>query len=210
MKHLCHLARLVATMSLLLAAPLSAQDARLSERLAAEARTGVEAEIREARAQGLPVEPLVQKALEGAARGAEGSRIVAVVHGLRERLAAARGALGDSATESELVAAAGALYVDVPPDAIRALREGSDGSPVDVPLVVLADMVQRGVPVEAASGAVIELRRAGADPDRYHLLRYRVEQDILSGTPPSTSVAERSRAILRSLRGGFPPRAPGA
>lgn len=205
-----HLVGVAATMSLLAAAPLAAQDTRLSGRLGSDARAGVEAEIREARAQGLPVEPLVQKALEGAARGAEGSRIVTVVRDLRERMAVARNALGPSATESELVAGAGALYVDVPPAALRALREYSEESPMDVPLVVLADLVQRGVPVQAASGAVIELRRAGADPERYHLLRYHVEQDILSGTPPSASIAERSRAILRAIRGGMPPRTPGA
>lgn len=196
---------LMAMVSVVAPEPGSAQDARLARRLGPEARAGVETEIRAAREQGVPVEPLVQKALEGAARGADGTRIVTVVRGLRERLVLAREALGASATESELVAGAGALYVNVPPDALRALRDRSEGGPVDVPLVVLADLVQRGVPVGAASDAVLELRGAGAGADRYHLLRYRVEQDILSGTPPARSIVEQSRAILRALRGGLQP-----
>src|SRR5687768_16849405 len=106
------------------ASPLAAQvvadagvqsiDARLEARLAADARQPVRALIDSARGRGLPVEPLVQMALEGASRGADAARIVRAVASLAERLGAARDALGQASTETELVAAAGALRVGVP------------------------------------------------------------------------------------------------
>ncbi len=182
-----------------------AQDARLEARLDPVALVGVGREVASAREAGLPVEPLIQKALEGAALAADGPRIVGAVRGLRERLAAARDALGPGSTESELVAGAGALYVDVPADALRRIREDAERAGVDLPLVVLADLVQQGVPPASAVQAIRSLARAGADPEGYHLLRYRVELDIRDGTLPTTAAERQSARILRSLRGGAPP-----
>jgi hypothetical protein len=184
---------------------LLAQDKRLEARLDAAALQGVSHELDAARAAGLPAEPLIQKALEGAAMHAEASRIVDAVRGLRERLAGAREALGPAATESELVAGAGALQVDVPPEALRRIRGETRGGAADLPLVVLADLVQQGVPPASASQAVESLARAGARPDGYNLLRYRVELDIRQGTAPTTAAERQSRLILRSLRGGGGP-----
>ena len=182
-----------------------AQDARLEARLDPVALAGVGREVASAREAGLPVEPLIQKALEGAALAADGPRIVGAVRGLRERLAAARDALGPGSTESELVAGAGALYVDVPADALRRIREDAERAGVDLPLVVLADLVQQGVAPASAVQAIRSLARAGADPEGYHLLRYRVELDIRDGTLPTTAAERQSARILRSLRGGAPP-----
>src|SRR5690349_4244408 len=89
-------------------------DARLESRLPAEARAPVRAAIDTARAHGLPTEPLVQKALEGASRGADATRIVRAVTALADRMNAARTALGRESSETELVAAAGALNLGVP------------------------------------------------------------------------------------------------
>lgn len=185
-----------------------AQDRRLEQRLDPAARQGVNQEVTAARDAGLPVEPLIQKALEGSAMHADAALIVAAVRGLRERLARARDALGPTSTESELVAGAGALKVGVAPDALRRItREArSKENGVDLPLVVLADLVQQGVPSTSAVTAVESLARAGARPDGYNLLRYRVEMDIRNGELPSAAVERQSRLILRSLSGGgIPP-----
>ena len=71
--------------------------------------------------------------------------------------------------------------------------------------MVLADLVQQGVPPGSAVQAIRSLARAGADPEGYNLLRYRVELDIRDGTPPTTAAERQSARILRSIRGGAPP-----
>lgn len=201
---------LLGAVFLVVGLPLAAhaQDPRLTRRLDAAALDGVTREIEAARDVGLPVEPLVQKALEGAARQADAPRIVAAVRGLRERMSSAREVLGAAATESELVAGAGALSVGVDPEGLRRIaRESaaSGGTGAALPLVVLADLVQQGVPPPSAVSAVASLARAGARPDGYNLLRYRVDVDIRSGASPTTAAERQSRLIVRSLGGGGRP-----
>src|SRR5687768_16484202 len=86
----------------------SAQEPRLS-RLPEAARTQVDAILAAAGTAGLPAEPLVDRALEGAAKGASPERIVAAVSQLLERLRIARLAFGESASGAELTAGASAL-----------------------------------------------------------------------------------------------------
>src|SRR5574341_1439766 len=92
------------TATLSLAAALSftsaaqGQDPRLERRRDAETRARVAAIIDSARASGLPIEPLVDKALEGASKGAPGDRIVTAVRNLAVGLGAAREALGPMST----------------------------------------------------------------------------------------------------------------
>src|SRR5687768_8620789 len=91
------------------AAPLSAQDRRLAERLDPLTSTAVQQLVDSARSLQLPTEPLVQKALEGRTLGAGGERIRTAVGALLGQLGRARQALGPAATEAELTAGAGAL-----------------------------------------------------------------------------------------------------
>src|SRR5205807_9664120 len=84
------------------------QDPRLG-RLDAGARPLVAVVIDSARAADLPTEPLVQRALEGATKGAPGSLIVSAVQRLAADLGRARAALGAGATPPELEAGAAAL-----------------------------------------------------------------------------------------------------
>ncbi len=180
-------------------------DTRLEARLPAEARAGVRTVIDSARARGLPVEPLVQKALEGASRGANPQLIVRAVTSLSERLASARGALGPSSTETELVAAAGALTVGVPNATLRDLRRSQPDRSVALPLVVLADIVQRGVPVDTASSVIMSLSRAGMQEAEFHSLRQAVMQDIGSGANPAAAAATRAQGILLRVKVTQPP-----
>src|SRR5690349_19842138 len=87
-----------------------AQEERLETRLDAETHTAVMAVIDSARQAGLPTEPLVLKALEGASKQASGPRIIAAVQSLARELRESRTLLGASATPTELTAAAGALH----------------------------------------------------------------------------------------------------
>lgn len=200
------------------AAPLSAQqrpdtaagshDARLETRLPAEARAPVRSIIDSARAHGLPVEPLVQKALEGASRGADAKLIVRVVSALADRLSAARFALGGESTETELVAAAGALNLGIPNTTLRDLRRSQPDRSVALPLVVLADIVQRGVPVDTASSVIMSLSRAGMPEAEFHSLRRAVMQDIGSGANPAAAASTRAQGILLRVKVVTPPPTP--
>src|SRR4029077_14663730 len=88
---------------LLLPAQVGAQDPRL-DRLDPDTRTQVTVVVDSARRMGLPAEPLIQRALEGATKGAPGPRIVTAVRRLSADLGTARAALGDGASVPELEA----------------------------------------------------------------------------------------------------------
>src|SRR5438874_12700643 len=76
-------------------------DLRLA-RLDSSTRVAVAAVVDSAKRTRLPTEPLVDKALEGAKKGADGGRIVTAVRGLYAELRSARAALGAGATTDEI------------------------------------------------------------------------------------------------------------
>jgi len=193
---------------LLAAAPLHGQDRRLDGRLDAETRRAVLALVDSARAAGLPTEPLIQKALEGESKGADGARIIAAVRALLDRLHAARAALGRTAGDAELVAGAAALYVGVTADRLERLRNTNSGAPLTLALVALADLVQRGVPPDTAATAIEALARARSGEAEYRMLRALVDQDIRSGAAPAAAALERARRITGSRSPVIPPDEP--
>jgi len=73
-----------------------AQDPRLSNRLDAPTRKALSAIVDSARAQGIPVEPLMEKVYQGLAMGADGSRIVVAVRSLTFEMGNAHRVLGPS------------------------------------------------------------------------------------------------------------------
>lgn len=179
----------------LLARAAAGQDARLATRLDPVTRGAVTAMVDSARRAGLPAEPLVDKALEGASKRAPGTRITAAVRALANELGAARSALGAAASAAELVAGAGALHAGATPDALQRIRAVRPREPLTVPLAVVADLVARGVPADTASAAVLALARADARDDDFLALRRQVERDIGSGLPPAMAASVRSRGL---------------
>lgn len=185
---------------LALAAPLAAraQEPRLQGRLPDPARQQIEAILDAARSQRLPVEPLVDRALEGAAKGAPAAMIVAAVTRLRDELAAVRGAFGDAATVAELTAGAGALRAGAGADDLVRLRRTRAGRPLTVAAGVLADLVAAGVPADTAVGAVLVLARNADDAD-YIAFRRNVQRDIELGASPAAALDVRVRATADEL-----------
>lgn len=175
-------------------------DARLSARLDAGTAAEVQRLVDAARADGLPTEPLISKALEGEAKGASPERIVAAVRAQSAALGEARAALGTTSSEAEMVAGAGALLAGVPRDSLARLRETRPGKPLVVPLVVLSDLMARRVPGDAAVTTVIAVTRAGARDADLLRLRERVERDIAGGMTPANAALMRARRWVPGLR----------
>ena len=177
-----------------------AQEARLKSALDAETFAKVSKMTDSARAESLPVDPLVGVALEGAQRRAPGVRIAGAVHDYLVALRGARAALGEDAAPAEIVSGAGVLLSGVSPDALRRIRAAGTRRPLTVPLVVLADLIARGVPRDTAARAIEAAARANARDDDYSALRRYVEQDILAGASPAAAAMLR----VRSITGGPP------
>jgi hypothetical protein len=160
-----------------LAHPAAAQDARLQGRLDSATLRTVTAYIDSSRAEGLPEEPLVQKALEGASKGATGDRIAAAVRNLGTIMRTARGALGPASSDQEIVAGAAALRAGADSEGLRNLRRVRGTADLGVPLAVLADLVGLGVQVDAAYQSVLDLARTRAtDAEFIRLKERRLEQ----------------------------------
>lgn len=166
----------------------AAQDARL-ERLDPAARAVVAGIIDAARAAGLPTEPLVDRALEGATKRAAGDVIAAAVRRLAGQLTRAREILGPAASPAELESGAAALRAGADSAVLAALRRTRPRQQLTVPLAVLADLVASGVPVDTAATVVLALASA-ADDDLVEFRRT-VEHDIALGVLPGTAAAVR-------------------
>jgi hypothetical protein len=182
----------------LLCAPvaLRAQDARLDARLDARTRDAVVALIDSARADGIPSEPLVQKALEGASKHADDARILAAVRKLTGELGDARSALGPSSTDAEIIAGASALHAGIAPAALSRMRASRAHGSLTVALAVLSDLVARGVPGDTATTVISAL--AGAGTQDAELLRFQqgVERDIAQGATPAAALGVRAQGAF--------------
>jgi hypothetical protein len=168
-----------------------AQDPRLARRLDPAVQAQIGALLDSARAAGLPLEPLVDRALEGASKGAAGPLIVNAVRKLAADLAAARHALGGGAA-AELEAGASALRAGVASDALTQLRQSRPRQALTVPLAVLADLVARGVPADSATVFVLAI--AAASDEQLVAFQRNVERDIALGAPPLAAAAVRVNA----------------
>lgn len=203
----------LALAAILAAVPtLEAQDARLDARLDATTRMAVAALVDSARAAGLPTEPIVDKALEGATKRASGDRIVTALRNLTADLRAARLALGPAAPDGDVIAGAGAIRAGAGRETLERIKGVRGKAGLSVPLAVLSDLVARGVPVDTAANVILHLARGGASDADYTGLERGVARDIGAGAPPGAAAAVRARvasAEARSAGGGPPPGVPG-
>jgi hypothetical protein len=172
-----------------------AQEARLVGRLPDAARASVDSILESARGRGLPVEPLVDRALEGAAMGAAPGIIVGAIRRLHDELIVVRGAFGGSATTAELSAGVSALRAGATSEDLARLRRLRPGRPLTVAAAVLADLAAAGVPADTAIGAVMVLARDADDAD-YIAFRRNVQRDIEQGASPAAALAVRVRGAL--------------
>lgn len=173
-------------------------------RLDSSTRVEVTALLDSAKKARLPGEPLIDKALEGVIRGAEGPRIVSAVRGLYAELRTARAALGAGASADEITAGANALHAGLPMRNLAQLRSASQRAGrtrVTMPLTVATDLIARGVPAAVASDVVLSLTRAGLRDADYSMFQRNVRLDIENGADAATAAQTRARgAVLHSGR----------
>lgn len=175
------------------------QDVRLASRLDKPTFAAVNAIIDSARLAKLPTAPLVDKALEGAAKGSDGGKIVTAVHQLSIRMSSARRVLGPRSTADEIKAAAGAIEAGVSQRDLAKLRAAAGKRPVTMPLAVLTDLIGRSVPVATATDLVVQLTRAGVKDSDLTMYQRNVRSDIDRGADPTVAARTRARGlVLRS------------
>ena len=196
-----------------MAARLHAQQdvrSRLGARVPADVAVAVESAAARAAAQGLPVEPLIQKALEGAAKGVPAERVIAAVGVLLTRLAAASGALregGVSAPDADAIeAGAFALTAGLSDGEVRDLARASvpPYNPAAT-LRIAGTLAALGVPSAQAAELVVANIRAGRSSAELASLPGSVQGQIARGATPAQAAAGLTRAAAAAR----PPATPG-
>jgi hypothetical protein len=172
-----------------------ARTARLEGKLDSETHAVVLRTLDSARTRGLPTQPLVDKALEGATKKATGPRIQAAVSTLLLRLEAARDALAPNPTPRDITAGADALAYGATRDALKAMRAIRPNDSVAVPLGVLTQLVASGVPVGRATRVVAELLRRGARDAQLIALSEDVRSYVAAGASPEVALDVRTRGL---------------
>ena len=182
-----------------------AQDPRIGTRLDAPTRAAIFALVDSARAEGVPVEPLMEKVYEGISRGADGPRIVAAVRSLATEMASAHKALGTVASADEIKAAASAVHAGVPAVELGKMKkQGGLRRSLTLPFTVLADIVSRGVPVQTAADAIRSLVGAGARDADINTFQRNVKVDIEQGAPPAAAAETRAKGASGKPESGSP------
>lgn len=154
-----------------------------------------------ARADALPAAPLVSRALQGAARRVPGPRVVALLRAHADSMRAARYALGSQATGDELDAGATALRAGASRAALRRVRVARPAGEATTALVVLTDLLSRGIEAGEAADALTSL--AGRAPDSTLLsLQAAVARERLTDSPA------RLREIVERFSRRLPPGPP--
>lgn len=194
---------------LLLLAPAAAaqQDPRL-ERLDAPTRLAVARLIDSLRATGVPAEPLIDKALEGATKAAPGPRIVDAVRAWGRDLARVAAVLGPTPSDATLVAGAAAYRSGVALAALSALAAVRPRGELLVPLAVLSDLAASGMAPDSAAAAVIDVARRGGKDADFQGLKRGLERGNGRGRGPSPDLRP-GRANGRGTGGGPPITPPG-
>ncbi len=163
----------------------------------------------EAGSAGVPTDPLYAKALEGAAKRVPAGRLMPAVRAYAGRLDVARQALGTEAATPLLVAGADAIQRGVTPETLRNLPSDRPRSPMAV--IMLAELLESGVPTDRALAIVREIMVQRMRDDRMLDVSARVRRLIREGLTPQEAI-DRVRRNLQRLRDGSagPPVPPGS
>lgn len=199
---------LAAAIGMTLPPRLAGQDvaARLDGRVPSEVRLAVTRIATDAIAQGLPVEPLLLKAIEGSAKGVPSDRVIAAVKTLAARLADATGALHEAGVAmpsgDAVEGGADALNAGLSNNDVRDLALASR-APYDpaVTLRVAATLSALGVPAPETVQLVKRIISAGRPPSDLLGLPADVEAGVARGETPAQVAADLPRDGANSAPG---------
>ena len=172
---------------------------QLTGRVQATVVVAVSALADSAATRGLPVEPLVEKAIEGGAKAATPGRIVAAVQAVLARLGRAQGALqaaGVATPAPDAIEAGGfALSAGLEVGNVQAvaLACGTRYSAA-VALRVAGTLSALGVPPAQTVELVKQTLRSGAQERDLLALPGRVEAQVAQGATPAQAAAGLARA----------------
>ncbi|MGH7520435.1 MAG: hypothetical protein ACREMI_04065 [Gemmatimonadales bacterium] len=188
----------------------------ISDRLAGRVSPEIAALVSElgsaAAARGLPIDPLIQKAIEGSAKGVPSDRVATAVRLVAAQLDTAAAGLRDGGSTGDTVAiAAGAFAITAGltgRDIAELARSGSRPSELIVGLRVAGTLTALGVP-RAETVALVSATLQGGRPVADLLaLPGQVQAQVARGTTPAQAAAGLARAAAAQARRGPPPSRP--
>jgi hypothetical protein len=183
---------------------------RLAGRVPDSVATVVEQVGADAFARGLPVEPLIQKAIEGSAKHVPTDRVVAAVRLVATELDTAAAALregGAGVRPDTLTIAAGAFAISAGlsgNDVTALARIGAPAAALTVGLRVAGTLAAIGVPPAENIGLVSVSLRSGKPSADLLVLPADVESEVAKGLTPAAAAAGLSRAAAAQARHGPP------
>ncbi len=162
-----------------------------------------------ASARGLPIDPLMEKAIEGSAKGVPAERVATAVRLVAMQLDTAAAALREGGVVTDtLVIAAGefAISAGLSNHDITALaRTGASVAALTVGLRVAGTLGAMGVPSAENIGLISEKLRSGQPVGDLLSVPARVQAEISRGVTPAQAAAGLERAAAAQTRHGPPP-----
>lgn len=198
--------RLVACL-LAAATPLVAQGsfARLAGRVPAPALKAIDSILVVARREGLPTEPLIEKAFEGGAKGVAPDKIVLAVGTSADQLRSARALLREAGETqptdpAEVMAVAAALSRGLSPELVGQLTAVLPGEPTGPALHAVADLVGHRFDEDSSVDLIVAAAQAGLRGLRFLDVAAAAVQDLQRGQSHAAALAH-----VRSLLPNVPP-----
>jgi len=183
--------------------------ARLAGRVSPEVAALVVELGTAASARGLPVDPLIQKAIEGGAKGVPSERVATAVRLVVLELDTAAAALRQGGVVSDtLLIAAGefAITAGLRGNDITALaRTGASAAALTVGLRVAGTLSAMGVPPAETIGLISIKLRSGEPAGDLLLVPAQVQTEVAHGVTPAQAAAGLERAAAAQARRGPPP-----
>jgi hypothetical protein len=196
--------RALVGLAVLLALPPAAtaqQDrlARLREVYSPEAMARIESIVTNARQAGVPIGPIYNKALEGAAKGVPANLVVPALSEFAGRMGRARELLGPTAQGPWVVAGADALRRGVSPELVASIgRDAENRAPIA--LLMVGDLVEAGVPADRALEVLREALSRTRGEDELRDVPTTIRRLVRQGSHPRDAV----RDVLDAMRRGTP------
>lgn len=188
--------------------PTNAQQPRFDpSRFDTATASGLRVVLDSATVHKIPTGPLINRALWGLAMHVSGTKIVSLVRVHYIAMLDARAALGDNATESELDTGADAIKAGVDGKTLQSVRSTRPvaGSAV-TSLVVLTDLVRRGISTGRARDAITALGRASRSDDAINGLQAMVAKNAERGPGMAQDALDRYvKTNLSGVRKKVPP-----